>query len=267
MPITTVAAALLLAAAVPAADLKTADRIDLEGQPLATAPHTLGGAGDVTRIVKLEKPNLLLKRCPEKTTKGTVLVCPGGGYNILAIEHEGTAVADLLNQAGYDAAILEYTIACPSAQTKALENALAAIKLVRTKGPELGLNTKKLGIMGFSAGGHLSARSIHELGAKEAPDFAILIYPAYLDAKEGLNQKIVPAAGTKTATFVLIADNDKPQWVASAGAYAKACQDNGQPQEFHLLAGGGHGFGLKDKLKPPASTWPDLLKKFLDGMK
>jgi acetyl esterase/lipase len=267
MPITTVAAALLLAAAVPAADLKTAERIDLEGQPLATAPHTLGGTGDVTRIVKLEKPNLLLKRCPEKTTKGTVLVCPGGGYNILAIEHEGTAVADLLNQAGYDAAVLEYTIACPGAQTKALENALAAIKLVRTKGPELGLNTKKLGIMGFSAGGHLSARSIHELGAKEAPDFAILIYPAYLDAKEGLNQKIVPAAGTKTATFVLIADNDKPQWVASAGAYAKACQDNGQPQEFHLLAGGGHGFGLKDKLKPPASTWPDLLKKFLDGMK
>lgn len=267
MTVSTFAAALVLAAAGSAADLKTADRIDLEGQPLAAAPHELGGKGDIARIVKLEKPNLVLKRSAEKTTKGTILVFPGGGYNILAIEHEGTAVAEMLNQAGYDAAILEYTIACPNAQPKALENALAAVKLVREKGPELGFNTKRLGIIGFSAGGHLTARTIHELGAKDAPDFAVLIYPAYLNAKEGIVPGVVPVAGTKTATFVLIAANDNLGWVAGAGAYAKACQANGQTQEFHLLPGGGHGFGLKAGTKPPASTWPDLLKKFLAGLK
>jgi acetyl esterase/lipase len=261
MPACLLAAAIVSSAAITKPDPKTVERIDVAGRPLAAAPHACTTNGGIQRIVTLETPNLVVKRCRATQAKGTVLVFPGGGYQILAIDHEGLAVAKLFNQAGYDAVVLEYTIACPDARVRALADATAALKLVRENGGVLGLCTNRLGVIGFSAGAHLAARMMHELGAAGALDFAALIYPAYFDEQGG--SEVAPATGAKTAVFVLIADDDKAGWIDGAKAYTAACQAAAMPQEFHLLNGGGHGFGLKQGLKPPAATWPDLLKKFM----
>ena len=243
------------------------ERVDLEGRTLASVSNQMAVANGDSRVVKLDKPNLQLLPCRELPARGTVLLFPGGGYKILAVTKEGESVAQVLNQAVYDVALLEYTIDCPDARDKALADALTAVRLLRHCGEKLGLHTGTLGVMGFSAGGHLAARVMHVLGAKEAPDFGVLIYPAYLDHGQELQPDVTPPAGAKTAIFALIADNDRAEWVASAKAYIKACETNGQRQEFHLLRGGGHGFGITPNQQPPVAGWPELLKKFLTSLK
>jgi len=243
------------------------ERIDLEGRPLASVSNETVIANGDLRVVKLDKPNLQLLPCRERTARGTVLLFPGGGYKILAVTKEGASVAQVLHQAGYDVALLEYTIDRPDARDKALADALAAVRLLRQRGKEFGLRTGTLGVMGFSAGGHLAARVMHALGAKEGPDFGVLIYPAYLDHGQELQPDVIPPAGAKTAIFALIADNDQPGWIFGTKAYIEACQASGQRQEFHLLHGGGHGFGIELNQKPPVAGWPDLLKAFLNAPK
>jgi len=201
--------------------------------------------------------------------KGTFLVCPGGAYHFLALGGEGLYVADFLNAQGYDAAVLEYTHGGGNAvpenevRAKALQDAVAAVSLLKQSAEKLNLHTAKLGMAGFSAGGHLTARTVHELGAASAFSKVILIYPAYLNGPRGLNDDVLPPAGIKTQLFVSIGDKDGPAWITSSKAYADAAKANGQDAEYHLLPGIKHGFGVKPGDPATTAAFQQILAAFL----
>lgn len=243
------------------------DRVDLEGRALSEAPNpTLPREGKPPAILAVTKANLQLHRTPSGNPRGTILLFPGGAYHLLAIEHEGLRVAELLNGAGYDVAILEYSVGKEETRSQALADATKALDLIRNRGAELGLHTSTLGIMGFSAGGHLAARLVHESGPTGPFSSVILIYPAYLEAPDregGLDPGITPPAGLRARFFVLIGDKDLPPRIAGTKAYARAAASGGREVGFHLLRDTAHGFGIQTGQQGEAAGWPALLEKFL----
>lgn len=244
--------------------------VDLNGRQLQESPNpTVPRWGLMPGIIKVSRPVLILKKTSSSHPRGTILLCPGGGYHALAIRHEGELVADFLNKQEYDVAILEYSIGSSRAfRDKALKDARKAWNLLIKHGEEWGLQTKPLGIMGFSAGGHLAIRLTHILGRNHPPDFLALIYPAYLDEHTGpggVDAALTPPSGVRTKVFVLIGDQDKPQWINGAKAYTEACLKNGQEVKFYLLPKTGHGFGMKPDRKGPSARWESNLKHFLQS--
>jgi acetyl esterase/lipase len=238
-------------------------RIKLDGSGDATAPAAEPGKDGIDRIHKVEQPQMILFPAKKQPANGTVMVCPGGGYGILAVNHEGTEIAKMLNGAGWDVGVLLYRVSEGNeTRARALEDAKAGLALIQKRGPEFGLSNKKVGVMGFSAGGHLSARVTHEaLAAGTPPDFTVLMYPAYLE-KDGVCLDDV--APTKLPTFVYVAANDS--WAKSSDAYDKAAKEKNLPVTYIKAASGGHGFGLKPNLPPEVRDWPARLVNFLDGV-
>lgn len=248
------------ACSAQAADIR---RISLEGKEGVLAPLVEPGADGIDRIHKVQTPALELFPAARKPARGTIMVCPGGGYEILAINHEGHFVAKMLNEFGYDAAVLLYHVGAGK-QTRALAiaDAQAAFSLLQKHGGEFGLSTRKVGVMGFSAGGHLAARLTHATAAGTPPDFAVLMYPAYLEKAGKVLDDIAPV---KTPAFVYVAVDDK--WAPSGIAYAGACKAAKVPCDFTKAKSGGHGFGLKLPLPQGVKDWPDKLHAFLDGLR
>lgn len=243
--------------------------VDLKGRQLQESPNSIVPRwGLMPGIIKVSQPVLILRKTSSSHPCGTILLFPGGGYHALAIRHEGELVSDFLNKQGYDVAILEYSIGSSLAvRDKALKDARKAWNLLRKHGKELGLQTKPLGIMGFSAGGHLATRLTHILGRNHQPDFLALIYPAYLDehaGPKGFDLAVTPPSDSRTKVFVLIGDQDKPQWISGAKAYAEGCRKNGQEVKFYLLPKTGHGFGMKPDRTGASSKWERLIGNFLN---
>ncbi len=262
----------ILAAAIPASQSKelppmntppSPERLTLAGARLDQVNHEYAVINGDARITKLDQPNLSIFRTEFSPARGTFLLFPGGGYGILAVTKEGAAVAAVLNRAGFDVAMLEYSIAVPDARQQALAQALQAYRLLRSRSGELGLGAGQFGLMGFSAGGHLAARLMREAGGQESPDLAALIYPAYLADSEGLLPEVQPPKGSRTRVFALVAANDKPEWVAGTRLYARACEANGQSAELQILPDGGHGFGIESTMPETARVWIGLLEAFL----
>ncbi len=238
-------------------------RISLEGKEGAPAPAVEPGTDGIDRIHKVQTPALELFPTAKKPARGTIIVCPGGGYNILAINHEGHFVAKKLNEFGYDAAVLLYHVgAGKETRELAIADAKAALALLQKQGGKLGLSTRKIGVMGFSAGGHLAARVTRATAAGTPPDFVVLMYPAYLEEAGKLLDEVAPV---KTPAFVYVAGDDK--FAPSAIAYAGACKAAKVPCDFTKTKHGGHGFGLKPPLPHDVKDWPDKLRAFLDGLK
>lgn len=242
--------------------------VDLHGTRLASDPNTRESIeGKGSRIVSVQEPCLVIRKTALLPSKGTFLVLPGGAYHVLAINHEGHNVADYLNSQGYDAAILEYSIGQgPEVRQKALNDAVAAVDLIRGKSGELGLGTASLGVIGFSAGGHLTAHLIHELGEKSPIANVVLVYPAYLEeaaGSNGLNDSVTPPKGA-SRIFVVIGENDRPEWVGGSKAYEAAAKSVGHDTELHLLPQTGHGFGIRPDLKGASAGWTNTLTVFLE---
>ena len=245
------------------AESRTAEWVTTEGAPSACGnPRAADG-----RIREFRAPALHILRTKAAAPVGTMLVFPGGGYGILAIDHEGDRVAEFLNAQGYDVAILEYHIAPGGRTTRdaALADARAAWKLLRTDADALGLRKGRLALMGFSAGGHLAARLTASLPREEQPDALALVYPAYLDetAPGATTPAVLPPAAPRRL-FLEIPKNDNAKWVKSAEAYAKVWVSNGGEADFRILSDGGHGYGMKpERLKGAVKDWPDRLAVFL----
>jgi acetyl esterase/lipase len=259
-------AALLAASLCGAAGLpEEGIRISLaDGKEGAAAPAEEPGKDKVHRIHKVPQPQLVVYPAPVKPSMGTVMVCPGGGYRILSVNTEGTDVAKMLNGCGWDAAVLLYRVG-EGDGTRALAagDAKAALSLLRERGGDFGLNTGRLGVMGFSAGGHLSARLAHDTAAAGCgPDFAVLMYPAYLEKEGECLDEVAPA---KIPYFVYVADDDKHS--ASSRAFRAKCEAMGVACEAHFAEKGGHGFGLKNPLPEGVEDWPEKLRAFLGGLK
>lgn len=246
----------------------------LHAKDLSTSYRTLAGeivpegnpVSEDGRIRVIKKPIVRIFPSIMEKPKGNILLFPGGGYGHLSAIKEGERTARFLAQVGYDTAILEYHVSAGN-QTRdlALADALEAFRIIHAKPITYGLRGKRSGIIGYSAGAHLAARTVQNLKKDELPDDLMLIYPAYLQelAKDGKSLAVIPPTTGLGRLFVLIAANDQKPWVTSAENYAKAWKEAGGKSEFHLLPNGGHGFGMLEELPGAAKTWPDLLKKFL----
>ena len=228
---------------------------------------------DVFRYMEVTNPAIeVWMPEPGKKNGAAVIVCPGGGYNILAYDLEGTEVAAWLNEIGYTAFVLQYRV--PKKREGALQDAQRALRIVRSNAGKWNLDAGKIGIMGFSAGGSLSARaatlshkrSYTPVDAADSiscrPDFALLIYPAYLDQGEGrsLTPELLLSKETPPIFIFQTADDT---YGNSALVMTTALRDAKLPVELHLMPVGGHGYGLR-KGKAAAEIWPVLAEKWLN---
>ncbi|MCP5523347.1 MAG: alpha/beta hydrolase [Verrucomicrobiales bacterium] len=260
-----------------------------------TAPGEVGGLGpeqDTTkpdgglvagrRLIRLGNvadPTIAVYPAPaDKNTGAAVLVCPGGGYHILAMDLEGTEVCEWLNSIGVTGIVLKYRVprrADREMYDAPLQDAQRAMGILRQRAGEFGINPKRIGVLGFSAGGHLSAmlsnhwreRTYPVVDAADAqscrPDFSVLIYPAYLT--ENNDGKVIAAnlplsADTPPAFLVMAADD--PVKAENALHYALALEQLKVPVELHLYPSGGHGYGLR-RTDNPVTWWPERATEWL----
>lgn len=231
--------------------------------------QTMGDDG-ILRIQQMPVPTL--QKFPVvKSPKGkVVIVCPGGGYQILAVNHEGTEIAQWLNALGYTAYVLRYRV--PDNREGALQDVQRAIRIARAENPG-----KQVGVMGFSAGASLTARAAtrfqlpsytatDETDTQSArPDFAALIYPAYMD--EGEHHTLTPELTITEQTppfFVFQTADDR--YGNSALVISQALRNHKIPVQLHIYEKGGHGYGLRANLAEAASKWPKLMEEWLLGL-
>jgi acetyl esterase/lipase len=231
-------------------------------------------------IGNVTKPTLTVYRpAKDKDTGVAVVIAPGGGYHILAIDHEGEAVANWLNTLGVTGIVLKYRVPRrPGNPDAALQDAQRAMSLVRSKAKEWNLDPKKIGMLGFSAGGHLTAQTSTNFDKRSyepvddvdkvssRPDFAVIIYPglAVDKDKEKLNPEIRVSKDTPP-TFLAQANDDKVGPENSALLYL-ALKKAGVSTEMHISATGGHGFGLRTT-KGSSLDWPKYCAEWLRTQK
>ncbi|HYI92726.1 MAG TPA: alpha/beta hydrolase [Bryobacteraceae bacterium] len=186
-----------------------------------------------------------------------VVVAPGGGFSILAIEHEGRDVARWLNERGVSAFVLRYRVGLESrevSQKAAIEDGLLALKTVRERAAEWKLDPTRIGVMGFSAGGYLTVGAATQYTKESRPDFAISIYAV---APEGYQ---VPTDAPPL--FIAVAYDDNPRMTTTATGLMDNWKKAKQPAELHVFRDGGHGFGMNKKGKS-CDIWTDLLARWM----
>ncbi|PUZ20159.1 Acetyl esterase/lipase [Chitinophaga costaii] len=236
----------------------------------------------IIRLTNVSQPTITVyEPSPEKRTGAAVVVCPGGGYQILAWDLEGTEVCRWLNNIGVTAVLLKYRVPNTNEATRSkapLQDAQRALGYVRTNASRWKLDTHRIGILGFSAGGHLSAalstnyaqRSYPPVDAADStscrPDFTLLIYPAYLTLKDQ-GDHLAPAlpVNAQTPPTFLLQTQDDPIRVENSIYYYLALKNAGVPAEIHLYAAGGHGYGLRPTEKP-VTRWPLLAESWMQQL-
>jgi acetyl esterase/lipase len=227
----------------------------------------------VIRLGNVSSPSITVYPAPQEVSNGTaVLVCPGGGYHILAWDLEGTEVCHWLNSIGVTGILLKYRV--PRADRESiplepLQDAQRALSLVRSRAAEWQIDPGRIGVLGFSAGGNLAARlstqyrqrvyesmdAVDRLSCR--PDFAMLIYPAYLFEKGSENgiSRLLPVDEETPPMFLTMA-NDDPIGSENILRMGLALRRARVPVEVHLYQSGGHGYGLR-KTGQPATYWPE----------
>ena len=230
-----------------------------------------GGRIPVTLITNVSKPTLTIYKPPaEKDTGAAVIICPGGAYVVLAIDLEGQEVAHWLNSIGVTGIILKYRVPVRKDTPKylpPLQDAQRAISLARSKARDWKIDPHRIGILGFSAGGNLTAFTCTHFDERAyaavddvdkvscRPDFGVAVYPAWL-VKEETDELIPELRVTKQTPPMFFAHaNDDPIASNSSAAMYLALKRAGVPAELHIYSTGGHGFGLRPTTQP-CSTWP-----------
>jgi acetyl esterase/lipase len=255
-----------------------------EANPPAETQRTSAGAAGKPAIFvsNVSTPTLTLYTPKGANTGAAVVVFPGGGYNVLAIDYEGAEVCDWLNSIGVNCLVLKYRVPRTGypRSPAALQDAQRALGIVRAHAAEWHIDPKRIGVAGFSAGAHLSAMvSIHydkrlydpvdaadQLSCR--PDFAILIYPGGLIAREAplaLSPSAKPTADTPP-TFIVQAEDDPMAPVENSVEYFLALKSAHVPAEMHIYAQGGHGFGLR-RTALPVTSWPQAAEIWLHTIK
>lgn len=230
---------------------------------------------NVIRLTDVTNPAFFVFKPSKENNNGAgMVICPGGGYSILAFDLEGTEIAEWLTKQGFTAFVLQYRV--PKKQEEALMDVQRAIRLIRNGAASFGIQPNKLGVMGFSAGGSLSARAstLYEKksyspvdksdSASCRPDFTLLIYPAYLDlgTNRALTPELIVNKGTPPMFIFATADDN---YSNSALVITTALRDAKVPVEMHFLAKGGHGYGLRTG-NIAGETWPKLAEIWLKNI-
>jgi acetyl esterase/lipase len=248
-----------------------------EADTTTAKDHLIAGR-PVIRLGNVSKPTLTVYS-PKQNNSGTaVIVFPGGSYQILAIDLEGTEVCDWLNSVNITCVLVKYRV--PNSgplpkSTAALQDAQRALGIVRTRAAEWHLDPARIGVLGFSAGAHLSAALSTHFDQRlydpvdEAdktscrPDFAVIVYPGYL----ALSQQNFAAnpeihVTEKTPPSFIVQAEDDPVHVENSTVYFLALKNAKVPAEMHLYANGGHGYGLR-RTDLPITDWPKLVETWL----
>jgi acetyl esterase/lipase len=276
---------------------------------METDPTFLVAGKPMVGVTNVTRPTMTVYSPTGKNTGAAVVVFPGGGYQMLAIDLEGSEVCDWLTPKGITCVLLKYRVTDVGPYPKsgpypespmALEDAQRTLGLVRLQAAEWHIDPHKIGVLGFSAGGHLvAATSTHfdkrlyspvDAADKEScrPDFAVGIYPGHLslsvaesDARQGTKKFVLPASAHQPGadkhlelnpdlhvnsqvppTFLVQAQDDHVDSVYFPLAYYLALVKAGVPAEMHMYAQGGHAFGLR-RTKFPITGWPDLVETWL----
>ena len=209
---------------------------------------------NIIRLSNVTNPALVVFDACRNCNGSAVIVCPGGGYGILAIDLEGYEIATWLNSIGITAFVLQYRV--PDKRDGALQDLQRAARVVRENAGKWSLDPDKIGVMGFSAGGSLSARlcalpdtnlypTVDQADKQRScPDYCMLMYPAYLDKGPGKSVSLENAPNKDTPPTFIFATTDDP-YSNSALVMASAMRDAQRPVELHQLPEGGHGYGLR----------------------
>lgn len=230
-------------------------------------------------VRNVSTPTITVYAPQQPNTGAAVVVFPGGGYNILAIDLEGSEVCDWLASRGITAVLLKYRVPCAVVGPHrdcptALQDAQRAMSLVRSHAAEWHIDPHKIGVLGFSAGGHMVASiSTHDertyapvdSADRESwrPDFAVALYPGHLATRRErvLNPDIRVTAQTPP-TFLVQAKDDPMDPVENSIVYHAALKKAGVPTELHVFDQGRHGFGLR-RTQLPITRWPELMEAWL----
>lgn len=245
--------------------------------------HYLGIADVTVPTITVFKPE------QERDTGAAMLVFPGGGFRILAMDIEGTEICDWVTGMGMTCILLKYRVPKSNhywdseakrhitpAVPLALQDAQRAIRLVRSQADALGIHPDKIGVIGFSAGGYLVAQTSNITtstyrpvdaidGLSSRPDFAIALYPGHLCRAGATLDPTIQVTAQTPPTFLLQAWDDPVDDICNSTLYARALDDAGVPAEVHLFAKGGHAFGLRQTGRQ-ISSWPALVENWLKDL-
>jgi acetyl esterase/lipase len=237
---------------------------------------------DVVRIALVTEPTLTIFRAPADRANGAaVVVCPGGGYNILAWNLEGTEIAQWLNSIGVTAAVLQYRVPRRDREQPhgaPLQDAQRALRQVRHNAGAWGVDPARIGILGFSAGGNLAVMAgvtwdepaypridaLDDVSCR--PDFMVPVYPAYLgnEDKPGPLSPLVRVTGRTPPTFLVVTHDDKLRGINAAQFYIELKKAN-VAAELHIFTRGGHGYGLRPS-ENAVSRWPKACEDWMRAM-
>ena len=236
-----------------------------EADDAAKTEHFIPSKGDgIHRLTDVTDPTITFYPASGRGPKPAVLVCPGGGYHILAWNHEGLDICSMLNLNGFSAFLLKYR--CPDRRAAAHADAARAMRYIRAHASEFDIRPDKVGVIGFSAGGHLSATLCAPADPEPypaqdimdnlsyRPDFAALIYPAYLVQDDGRSIPPEFAITPETPPTFLVQAEDDFIGAENVLSWYRALKDAGVPAEMHLYPTGGHGYGLL-RTGEPISCW------------
>lgn len=265
---------------------KVPDAQPVPGPEKVTVSKGMIAGLPVTAVTNVTQPTMTVYPPKGKNTGAAVVMIPGGGFEILAMDLEGTEACDWITANGMTCVLLKYRVPGPPydwhcdcrphnymVPKQSLQDVQRTISLVRHRASEWQIDPHKVGVMGFSAGGFLVAEAStlykHRLykpvdaADKQSirPDFAAPIYPGHL-AMDGKLNPNVPVTGDTPPTFLVQAEDDHVDGVEQALVYYAALAKAGAPAELHLYAHGGHAFGLR-RTKLPVTAWPDLMLVWL----
>lgn len=250
----------------------------------------------IARISNVSIPTLTVYKPVGKATGSAVMVCPGGGYSILASGHEGEDIAHWLNGLGITAFVLKYRLPSEKRMTNQQEvplmDAMQGMTLIRQRATQYSVDPNRIGVMGFSAGGHLaSTLATHynrgpKANEQAKPNFTILLYPVitfgentHSGSKNNLLGKLntspemvayysneLQVTNQTPPTFLVHSEDDKAVPVQNSIDFYLACLKNDVPVEMHLYPKGGHGYGLRTAKYGSLATWPDACKAWLNAL-
>ncbi|MFI3320989.1 MAG: alpha/beta hydrolase [Rikenellaceae bacterium] len=233
---------------------------------------------EAQRLTNVGTPTIKIYKAATKAKNGkTIIVSPGGGYNILSTDKEGSEVCEFLNKHGYDAALLTYRVPRREGREKheaALEDLQRAISIIRKNGAEYGIDNSEIGVIGFSAGAHLSVMAstndriydrideIDDISCR--PDFCALVYPAYLSGENFGVAEDIKISSSIPKTFIAQSEDDK-NFINSSIFYYYALKEAKVPVTMHLYSNGGHGHGMR-KTGKEADQWSERYIDWLDSL-
>jgi acetyl esterase/lipase len=265
--------------AVP--DAQPVDGPEVAGTVVREGKPKLVGGKPWVYVDKVSRPTMTVYSPSGRNTGAAVVVFPGGGYGVLAIDLEGTDACDWLTSKGITCVLLKYRVPCKVVGPyrdcpTALQDAQRAVGLLRFQAAQWHIDPQKIGVLGFSAGGHMvAAMSTHfdkrlypAVDAADQvscrPDFAVALYPGHLAVPEknfALNPDIQVTPQT-SPTFLLQAEDDPVDPVENSLVYYAALRKAGVPAEMHIYVKGGHAFGLRPT-ESPITRWPQLVETWL----